>query len=60
MNEKKEALRAKDLQKVLGIGQVLAYKLMRREDFPSYRLGRNWYVTREDLSMWLEGQKHAK
>ena len=47
-------LYTKDLMKVLGIGRDRAYALMRSSGFPSTRLGKNYFVTEENLQKWLK------
>lgn len=47
-------LYTKDLMNVLGIGRDRAYALMRSSGFPSTKLGRNYFVTDENLQKWLK------
>lgn len=35
------------------------YKLMNDDKFPSFRIGRQWYVLEDDLMAWLQGRKKA-
>ena len=42
-----------DLQKVLRIGRVTAYELVRREGFPTLRLGKKILVNADMLKEWL-------
>jgi len=52
-SEKMKILYTKDLMKVLGIGRDRAYALMRSSGFPSTKLGKNYFVTEENLEKWL-------
>ena len=36
------------------------YKLFRREDFPSFKIGRRFYVPRDLFLDWLNGQAKRK
>ncbi len=47
-------LKAKDLQQILSVGRDKAYALMKSDDFPSIKIGRDYYVTEENLRLWLE------
>lgn len=44
----------------LQIERTYAYNLMRRKDFPSYKVGREWRVDIKDLQEWKEVQKENK
>lgn len=53
--EKTAMYRAKDLQKVLGIGLGKAYTLMRSAPaFPSIKIGGEYFVLGEKLLHWLQ------
>lgn len=53
----KLVLNKEELQKALGVGHNKALELLHRPDFPSFRLGRRWYVTKEALVEWLKEQE---
>ncbi len=46
-----------ELQKHLNISRDLAYNLVRRKDFPSIKLGKEYRVFTEQLPLWLAGQQ---
>lgn len=46
-----------ELQKILNIGKDMAYNLVRRKDFPSIKLGREYRVLVEQLPEWLLKQQ---
>jgi excisionase family DNA binding protein len=49
-----------ELQKVLDIGRDTAYSLVRRRDFPSVKLGREYRVLEHELGDWLYRQQRNK
>ena len=53
MEEQRELMKTKDVQKYLGIGRDKAYTLMKMKSFPSTRLGKTYVVTKENLFKWL-------
>ena len=44
----------KDLQRILGIGKNLAYKLIQTRGFPSININGHYYVPKTKLIKWLE------
>lgn len=58
-NELPDILHGSLIAQTLGISLSSAYKLMNREDFPSFRLknnGKNIYAMRSDFVEWVEAQ----
>ncbi|MGM9601583.1 MAG: DNA-binding protein [Faecousia sp.] len=58
-NELPDILNGALIARTLGISLSSAYKLMNREDFPSFRLkknGKNIYAMRSDFAEWVEAQ----
>jgi excisionase family DNA binding protein len=53
-------LTVKQLSETLEIGLPLAYNLVRRKDFPSIKLGREYRVFADELPKWMEKQKRYK
>ena len=51
-----DLLKPKNVAKELRLGRSKTYELMGRKDFPSFRLGRNLYVSRENLRRWIQMQ----
>lgn len=49
---------ATELPEVLGIGRNTAYELVKRDDFPSIRIGRRIVIPVDALREWLK--KEAK
>lgn len=47
-------LRVKDLQELLQIGRDKAYALMHSSAFPSIKIGRCYYVSKDELQKWLD------
>jgi len=52
----KQTLTPKEVGKLLGIGNNKAYELMKREDFPSFKIGNNWFVAYANFNTWLQLQ----
>ena len=49
-----------ELQKILDVGQGTAYNLVRRKDFPSVKLGREYRVMVDKLEEWIAKQQRNK
>lgn len=52
-----------EVAKYLGISRTLAYELVHREDFPSFRPkpgGRRILVRQDDLDQWIANQRDRK
>ena len=49
-----ELLTYKDLQAKLHIGKNRAYELMKSACFPSIKINNRYYVTKKNLSEWLQ------
>jgi len=58
--EKMGLLTVHELAKHLSIGRDTAYSLVRRKDFPSVKLGREYRTIKADLPEWLEKQRKNK
>ena len=50
----KLTLSVEEAGKVLGVSRQIAYKLSRRADFPTLRIGRRVLVPRKQLEEWIE------
>ena len=47
--------------KQLGVSKTVMYNdLLKREDFPSYRLNSKWYVSKKGLQEWIDNQVDRK
>ena len=49
-----------ELQEHLGIGKETAYRLVKRKDFPSVKLGREYRVLADSLKEWILKQQRNK
>lgn len=49
-------LRVKDIQQILGIGQVTAYNLIHSNSFPVTKVGKSYRIPRRPFFQWMEGQ----
>ena len=47
-------LKADQIAAVLGISRANAYTLLRREDFPTLRIGKRMLVPRDRFIRWIE------
>ena len=47
-------LKADQVAAVLGISRANAYTLLRREDFPTLRIGKRMLVPRDRFIRWIE------
>ena len=47
-------LTPREIAHVLGISSSKAYALLRRPDFPSIKIGRNWRIDPVRFRAWLE------
>jgi len=53
MYNEKLVLDVKELQKELGVSRSLAYELVRRNDFPTLKIGKRILVPVEELKKWI-------
>ena len=53
-------LTVKGLMKELGVGRDTAYALMRSKGFPSLKIGKRYYVSKEALTRWIKQMEHRK
>lgn len=49
-----KVLTAKDVSDILKIGKNQTYMLMSSKAFPSYKIGKKFFVTDEALDEWLK------
>ncbi|MDO5558423.1 MAG: helix-turn-helix domain-containing protein [Oscillospiraceae bacterium] len=47
-------LRASDVKVYLGCNDNKLYALLKRRDFPSFRIDRKWYVDKEEFIAWMK------
>lgn len=55
-----QMITVEELQKILNIGKDTAYKIVKRKDFPSIKLGREYRVLVNNLSEWINKQQKNK
>ena len=46
-------LTVKDLQSILGIGRETAYALMHSQAFLAMKIGRRYFVSKDELYVWI-------
>ena len=44
----------KELMEYLNCGKRTAYTLCAKRDFPSFRVGNNYYILKDKLAQWIE------
>ena len=49
-----------DVQMILNIGRNKAYELIRTNTIPSFKIGREWRVTKEALDKYIESLNSDK
>jgi len=49
-----------DVQKILNIGRNKTYELIRTNTIPSFKIGREWRVTKEALDKYIESLNSDK
>lgn len=50
-------IKPEEAMKLLGVGRNTMYcDLLKREDFPSMRIGRNYFVNKLGLQEWINKQ----
>ena len=45
-------LTPKDIQEKTGLGRDTVYALFRKKHFPSFKIGKNYYILDEDFNKW--------
>ena len=53
LNNTKDILTIKDLQKLLHIGRITALRLVQDGEIEGFKVGRQWRVTREKVISYL-------
>lgn len=52
----KKAYKPEEVKTMLGIGTNSVYELMKRKDFPAFKIGANWIIPCEEFNKWLYNQ----
>ena len=55
-SELPKLLRPKDIKEYYKIGDVKLQELLNRRDFPSFRLGRDWFIIEDKFIEWMAQQ----
>lgn len=58
--EEKMAFSVADTAEVLGVSRPTVYKLIRRDDFPVFRVGTRTLIPRSGLEKWIRDQSEAR
>ena len=54
--DNKLALSVSEAADILSISRPTVYELMRRKDFPAFKLGKRTLISRAGLEAWIEAQ----
>lgn len=55
-NSERLALNVTEAAACLGVSRPKMYELLRREDFPSFRIGTRQLISRDGLAEWVKRQ----
>lgn len=50
----KEFYLVKDIKEIIGCGLSVAYELMNSRNFPKIKIGKRYYVPKEEFEKWVE------
>ena len=51
-----EILVPEEAREILKVGKSTMQDLLHRKDFPSYKIGRRWYIKKDKLIEWINNQ----
>lgn len=51
-----KVLLPEEARQILKVGKSKMLQLLNSDDFPSYKVGRRWYVNAEKLNEWINNQ----
>ena len=57
---KKKLYSVKDLQEILPITPLTIREYIRKGKITGHKIGKNWFVSRENLEAFLEGKSQGK
>lgn len=57
LDELPKVMKVKEIKDFLRIGRRQAYELVKREEFPAFRIGNTIRVTKEEFIEWLKNRK---
>ena len=58
MDEQHEWLKVPEVARIIRVARSRAYELVAGGEIPSVRIGRSVRVSRKELALWLEEQRH--
>ena len=58
MDEQHEWLKVPEVARIIRVARSRAYELVAEGEIPSVRIGRSVRVSRKELDLWLEEQRH--
>ena len=47
-------LKPKDLQEILGCSMTKVYTIIRENDFPKIKIGRQYYMSESEITRWID------
>ena len=53
-------LTSKEIQQKLRIGRSTLYELLKEPDFPTYKIGKKYYATEEEINNWILAKQNKK
>ena len=61
VEDKKLVLTPVEAMELLGVGRNTMYNdLLPNEDFPSFRVGNNWFINKKGLQEWIDKQSKKR
>jgi excisionase family DNA binding protein len=54
VEETEKILTVKDIQAIFGCGKNQAYEIIHANGFPSFKIGRRYYIYQKAFAEWLE------
>jgi len=55
-----KVLSVEEIQKIFPVGRNSIYELMHRDDFPSFKIGKQYFVESNALALWIKEQSDAQ
>lgn len=49
-----------DVKELLDLSMNTIYRLFRKKNFPSFKIGNNFFIKKEDFEYWIDKQKRIK
>ena len=51
-------LNSKEIMQKLRIGKSTLYQLLKDPDFPTYKIGRKYYASEEEIDKWIVNKQN--